>query len=70
MPTPDADDIADKAANVANDGIASMTSDGQSATSLDPEKLLNVSDRLANKSAAVGTTRGLLFTKLSPPGAS
>lgn len=67
---PDADDIRDKAAEVAEAGISSTASDGTSASAIDPEKLLNVADRLAGRSAATGTTRGLLFTKLQPPGAS
>lgn len=64
----DADDIKDAAVEAAQ-GPLSATTDGVSATAHDPEKLLNVADRIASRTAAVGTSRGILFTKLKPPGA-
>jgi len=65
----DADDVRDQAATLAAAGISSASSDGQQTTALDPEKLLNVADRLANRSAVSSNRTGILFTKLQPPGA-
>jgi hypothetical protein len=46
VPTPTADEIAAAVAEDVADGVASATTDGQSATAMDPEKRLDIADRL------------------------
>lgn len=65
----DADDVKSKAIEIANAGISNAVVDGQSASSISPKELLDVADRLASRSAATAPSRGILFTKLQPPGA-
>lgn len=64
----DADDIAEKAAEVAASGISNATVDGTSVTAQDPEKLLNVADRLESRAAATKPHLGLRFTRIIPGG--
>ena len=53
MPT--ADEIAAAAALTAAEGVQSATADGQSVTSIDPLKQLDVADRIAKREALAGT---------------
>jgi len=48
---------------------ASMTTDGQSVTTQDPAKLIQLDQYLNNRAAASKRRRGLRFSKLVPPGA-
>lgn len=50
VPTPD--EIADAAAEVAEIGVQSVTTDGQTTVAMDPEKALRVADKLAARAKA------------------
>lgn len=66
-----AEEIAAAAASNAAAGISSQATDGVQTTAIDPMKQLDVADRIAQRSAvSANTRRGLVFTKLQPPGAS
>lgn len=71
--TPDSDDIADAAATRAARGVASVDADGQKTVSLDPEKMLDVADRIEKRAAvkAGGNAwlRGFRKARIVPPGA-
>ncbi len=45
MPTPTSDELAAKAATIANSGIASTSVDGRSVSVADPLKILEVAQR-------------------------
>lgn len=54
VPTPTPEEIADAAAQSADDGIQSVTVDGRTTVAMDPVKQLDVADRLAERSALSG----------------
>jgi hypothetical protein len=77
--TPTAQEIADAAATAAAEGVASASGDGESATAMDPEKQLDIADRLAAREIAAGTNRNggavsgwamLRPARVIPPGGS
>jgi hypothetical protein len=72
MPT-EPDDIAEAAATRAALGVSSVDADGQKTTGLDPEKMLDVADRLERREAvkAGGNSwlRGFRKARIVPPGA-
>lgn len=55
VPTPTADEIRDAAAQSAEDGVSTHTSDGQSTTAMDIEKQLKAADRIGTAAALSGT---------------
>ena len=76
MPTPT--EIADAAAVTAADGVASATTDGNSATAMDPLKQLEVADKLAARALGESANpnggkrsgwAGLRPARVTPPGA-
>ncbi len=78
MPAPTPAEIADAAAAAAAEGVASATVGGQSATSIDPLKQLEIADKLAARQLAGqvnpnGGARsgwaGLRPARVVPPGA-
>ena len=72
MPTPD--EIADAAALAAEEGVQSASVDGNSATALDPMKMLDVADRIAARTAAAASGgcgwSGLAKSRVIPGGAT
>jgi hypothetical protein len=52
-----ADEVRDAAALTAAGGVASATTDGQTAVTIDPVKQLDVADRLQARDALAGANR-------------
>lgn len=65
---PDIDDINETIAQTAADGIASATVAGQTTTVLSIDEQITAAGHVAGESAKSTPKRGLMFTKLVPPG--
>lgn len=64
-----ADDIVDAVASDVVDGVQAFSDGTNSVTAMDPQKRLDVADRIRRAEASENTNFGLRFTTLNGPGA-
>lgn len=65
---PDLDDISDAIAQAADDGIASVTVDGQTTVTKSIDEQIKAAQFVARETAKDKPGIGLRFFKLVPPG--